>query len=303
MGLQKGYKQRIDELKREFEQLRRGKESLLEKIDEAEIPESVYNSNAIENSTLTLKETERILLDMEADRTLDLREIFEAKNLARVMEYIRAKAQQQPLDEELILLLHQMLISNIDDSIAGRFRKKGEFVRVGNHIAPPPEHVQRLLEQLFIDYSSDTKSHFLEKISRFHLEFERIHPFCDGNGRIGRMIMNYQLIREGYIPLIVRNKGKRSHYYPAFRDYIDDRKTSRLDKLTALACMESFHKRLAYLKSYDVIRLTEYAISQGDSSVPAVLNSARRQTIPAFREKNVWKIGIDPDSKKSDNKK
>jgi Fic family protein len=290
MSLPKGYKNRLDELKREFEQLRRGKESLLEKIDEAEIPESVYNSNAIENSTLTLKETERILLEMEADRTLDLREVFEAKNLARVMEYIRIRAHEQPLGEAMILLLHQMLITNIDDSIAGRFRKDREYVRVGTHVAPPPEHVGRLIGQLFIDYRSDTGSHFLEKISRFHLEFERIHPFCDGNGRIGRVIMNYQLIREGYTPIIVRNKGKREHYYPSFREYVDDRNTRRMDQLIALAGMESMHKRLAYLSNVQIVKLSDYATRKGES-VPAVLNSARRQTIPAFREKGVWKIG------------
>ncbi len=290
MSLPNGYKNRIDELKAQFEQLRRGKESLLEKIDEAEIPEIVYNSNAIENSTLTLKETERILLEMEADRTLDLREVFEAKNLARVMEYIRSKAPSQPLDQTMILLLHRMLITNIDDSIAGRFRKNREYVRVGNHVAPPPEHVERLIEQLFIDHSSDTGSHFLEKISRFHLEFERIHPFCDGNGRIGRVIMNYQLIREGYTPIIVRNKGKREHYYPSFREYVDDRSLKRMNQLVALASMESMHKRLAYLSNAQIVRLSEYAARRGES-VPAVLNSARRQTIPVFREKGVWKIG------------
>lgn len=292
MSLPRGYKDKIDDLKRQFEQLRRGKESLLEKIDQAEIPESVYNSNAIENSRLTLKETERILLEMEADRTLDLREVFEAKNLARVMDYIRTKAHSRPLDEKMFLLLHQMLITNIDDSIAGRFRKDREYVQVGTHVAPPPEHVERLIEQLFIEHSSNTQSHFLEKVSRFHLEFERIHPFCDGNGRIGRVIMNYQLTREGYTPVIVRNKGKREHYYPSFREYVDDRSTKRMDQLVSLASIESLHKRLAYLDSQEIIRLSDYAVRQGES-INALLNSARRQTIPAFREKGVWKIGYE----------
>lgn len=292
MSLPRGYKNRIDELRRRFEQLKRGKESLLEKIDQAEIPENVYNSNAIENSTLTLKQTEQILLEMETDRSLDLREIFEAKNLARIMDYIRVKAHEKQLDEEVILLLHQMLITNIDDPIAGRFRKNNEYVRIGTHVAPPPEHVEQLIRQLFVDFSSDSKSHFLEKVSKFHLEFERIHPFCDGNGRIGRVIMNYQLIREGFPPVIIRNKGKRDNYYPAFREYTDDRRTTRLDRLSALAGIESLHKRLAYLENMNIIRLADYAAKEGES-VPAVLNSARRQTIPAFREKNVWKIGVD----------
>ena len=129
-------KDKIQKLKSEFDTLKKGKEALLVMIDEAEIPEGVYNSNAIENSTLTLKETEKILLNMEVSREVSVREVFEAKNLARVIGYIRNKSQETEINEELILLLHQMLIGGIDDSIAGRFRKLGEYVRVSSHIAP-----------------------------------------------------------------------------------------------------------------------------------------------------------------------
>ena len=117
---------RIETLKKEYDRLKIGKESLLKMIDEAEVPESVYNSNAIENSTLTLKETEKILLEMEVSRNISLREVFEAKNLAQVMEYIRTRIRDE-LSEEIILLLHQMLIGNFDESIAGRLRKKGSM--------------------------------------------------------------------------------------------------------------------------------------------------------------------------------
>ena len=82
-------KQTIKALKKDFDQLKVGKESLLQMLGEAELPELVYNSNAIENSTLTLKETERILLELEVTRNVSVRELFEAKNLARVNEYLR----------------------------------------------------------------------------------------------------------------------------------------------------------------------------------------------------------------------
>ena len=85
-------KNKIKELKTEYERLAKGRESLLDIIDESELSESVFNSNAIENSTLTLKETERILLEMEVSRNVSVREVFEAKNLARVMEYAKSKA-------------------------------------------------------------------------------------------------------------------------------------------------------------------------------------------------------------------
>ena len=280
---------RIGTLKREYDALRRGKESLLAMIDEVEIPESVYNSNAIENSTLTLDETERILMEQTLAREVSVREVFEAKNLARVMEYMRARAEDSELDEELILLLHRMLIGGIDDAIAGRFRRQGEYVRVGSHIAPAPEHVERMMENILITYSSDLDSYCLDKIARFHLDFETIHPFCDGNGRIGRVLIDFQLLQLGLPRLIVRNSEKE-RYYRAFGDYRDRRTTRTMESILALALLESLHKRVSYLRGESIVRLSDYIRKRG-LSAPATTNAARRQTIPAFREKGVWKIG------------
>lgn len=279
----------ITKLQKEYAKLGRDKASLLTLIDEAELPELVYNSNAIENSTLTLKETERILLEQEVMRQVSVRELFEAKNLARVTEYLRTRPDIK-LDIETILLLHRMLIGGIDDEIAGRLRKSDEYVRVGTHIAPAPEHVEALLDNLLVEYNSSDDFYFLEKISHFHLEFERIHPFADGNGRIGRVLINLQLAKLGFPPVIIRNKGKRNYYYPAFQEFEESKKSNLFDRQLALALIESLHKRLAYLKGLSIIKLADYS-APGDESINSLLNAARRQTIPAFREKGVWKIG------------
>ncbi len=289
MATQKSAQDRIKRLKEEYDRLRVGKTSLLQLIDEAEVPESVYNSNAIENSTLTLKETERILLDMELSGHPNLREVFEAKNLARVMEYVRIKAIQEELTKDGILLLHKMLIGNINDAVAGRFRLKEEYVRIGTFIAPPPEHVERMMGAALVAYTSDHTKYIADAIAQFHLEFETIHPFVDGNGRIGRVLINYQLIRLGFPPVIIQNKDKQN-YYRAFPEYRDDKKTTRMERILILAMQESLHKRLAYLKGYKIIPLVEHA-KNVRKSASAVLNGARRQTIPAFREKGIWRIG------------
>ncbi len=289
MATTRPLRDRIQQLKADYDRLRPGKESLLQMIDETELPEGVYNSNAIENSTLSLKETEKILLEMALSREVSLREVFEAKDLARVMNYIRTKAKDTELSRELLLLLHEMLIGNIDDRISGRFRNKGEYVRVGLHIAPVPEKIDPMMKELFVEYFSDMETFFSDKISKFHLDFETIHPFIDGNGRMGRVIINYQLSRLGFPWIIIRDKEKKI-YYQAFNEYHDHNKTNMMDKVIALAIMESVCKRIAYLRGEKIIALSEFAKTHKKSS-PAMLNAARRQTIPAFRERGIWKIG------------
>lgn len=289
MSIGKPFKYRIKKLKEEYESLKQGKESLLNIIYEAELPEAVYNSNAIENSTLTIKETEKILMQLEVSRNVSLREVFEAKNLARVSEYIKNKAKKEEINSDLILLLHKMLITNINDEIAGRYRRSGEYVRVGTYIAPPPEQLEKMILNAILAYESDIESYFIEKIAKFHLEFEHIHPFIDGNGRIGRVLINYQLIRLGFPPLIVRNKGKQK-YYDCFKEYENHKETKSTEKILTLALLESFHKRISYLRGDKMIKLSEYA-KKKKKPLNALLNAAKRQTIPVFREKGVWMIG------------
>jgi Fic family protein len=122
--------QKILDLKKRFLTLADKKKSLLKLIDENEISEQVYNSNAIENSTLSLEDTEKILLKIDLDKFISERELFESKNLAEVVAYINNTAKSRELDLEMVLFLHKILISNIRDDIAGRFREEGEWVRV-----------------------------------------------------------------------------------------------------------------------------------------------------------------------------
>lgn len=281
---------KIDELKKEFDQLKVGKSSLLNLIDEAEIAESVYNSNAIENSTLTLKETERILMEMEVSRNISLREVFEAKNLARIFEFLRNK-EKIDLDIRLILFLHKMLLDNIDDKISGRFRIGQEYVRVGTHIGAPPEKIESLVSDLLLIYSSDNTKYFLDKMASFHLGFESIHPFNDGNGRIGRILLNFQLLNLGFPNIIVKNKEK-VEYYTSFNEFNDNKSIKLMVKIIRKALTESLNKRVTYLKGLKIVTLPEY-VKLNKLEGSGIFNSAKRQSIPAFRENGVWKIGIE----------
>jgi Fic family protein len=267
-----------------------GKESLIKILCEAEISEQVYNSNAIENSTLTLEETEKILLQIDLDRYVNERETFEAKNLARVVSYIETRAKEQELTLDVILLLHKMLISNIRDDIAGRFRIDDEWVRVASHIAPDPKEVEERLEKMLAEYNANRHENVIKRIARLHLIFEQTHPFVDGNGRIGRVINNYLLIREGFVPVNIKFIDRKM-YYAAFEEFNEKDTCKIMEEIVGKALTNSYHKRLAYLEGARIVTLAEYA-KEYKISHSNLINKAHRQTIEAFIEKGIWKIGI-----------
>jgi len=282
-------KDRIESLRKQFAALSKGNKKLLEEITIAEIPEMVYNSNAIENSTLTLEDTEKILSGAALNRKVDVREVFEAKNLARVTETI-LKAKQ-PLSVNLILDLHKLLLTNIDESIAGRFRRGKEWVRVGNHLGANPAFVASLMEELVTDYNTKDR-YFLDAIAHFHAEFETIHPFVDGNGRIGRVLINLQLMQIGLPPIIIQNKSKHQEYYPLFTNYPVTMKFDGFTQFFGLLLQEALHKRITMLTAKKVIPLSLWA-SQHHVKPNIAANKAKRQTIPAFRLREKWMIDVD----------
>ncbi len=257
----------------------------------SELPEMVYNSNAIENSTLTLEDTEDILIRNRIRSDHEIREIYEAKNLASAIEYLMNN-QEKEISVELILKLHKTLLSNIRDEIAGRFRSGKEWVRVGTHIGANPEFVNDFMYELVEKYNSNNNAYFLDKIAYFHAEFENIHPFADGNGRIGRLITNEQLDLLGLPPVIVPNKSKFDEYYPALDEYT---KTNRVDKLTELFAgllIEALYRRIAELTAKRIIPVSDWTRANG-INLQSATNKAIRGTIPAFRVRGHWMIDCD----------
>src|ERR1035437_1285885 len=265
-----------------------GKEELIKLISETEVAEQVYNSNAIENNTLTLEETEKILLQIDLDRFITEREVFEAKNLAQVVSYIDKRAKEQELTLDVILLLHKILLSNIRDDVAGRFRKDDEYVRVANHIAPGPKEVIDRLTKILSEYNATSHENIIKRIAKLHLSFQYTHPFIDGNGRIGRVISNYLLIREGFVPINIKFID-REKYYQAFREFDEKGETVVMEEMVGKALTNSYHKRLAYLEGKKIITLVDYA-KNNKLSHSNLINKASRQTIEAFLERGVWKI-------------
>jgi Fic family protein len=279
----------IQRLRKRYYASFQNKQSLLDLLSETEVGEQVYNSNAIENSTLTLGDTEKVLLQIDLDKYISERELFEAKNLARVVDYINKKATQSELTLEIILLLHKMLLANINDDFAGRWRQKDEWVRVGNHIAVAPEKIIDKLHKILADYFATNNEHIIKRIALLHLQFEQIHPFIDGNGRIGRVLNNYLLIRDGFVPINIKFIDK-ADYYTAFSEFNETGKTKVMEQIIGTALSNSYHKRLAYLEGKEIIALAGYG-KRHKISHANLINKAKRQTIAAFSEKGKWKIG------------
>lgn len=281
-------KDRINELADAYRLLTVRCRGAIREISLSELPEMVYNSNAIENSTLTLEDTEDILIRDRIRTDHEVREIYEAKNLARAMEYLMDNPEPE-ISVELILKLHRMLLSNIRDGIAGRFRSGKEWVRVGTHIGANPDFVNSFMYGLVNKYNTYDGTYFLEKIAYFHAEFENIHPFSDGNGRIGRLLTNEQLDLLGLPPIIIPNKSKFDEYYPALDEYT---KTGKIDKLTELFAgllVEAFYRRVTKLTARRIIPVAEWA-KKNNLQSQSITNKAIRGTIPAFRVRGRWMI-------------
>ena len=281
-------KDRINSLAEEYRKLAKEQKEAIKELTLSELPEMVYNSNAIENSTLTLEDTEDILMRNQIRTDHEIREIYEAKNLASAIEYLMDNPEKE-ISVGLILGLHKTLLTNIRDDIAGRFRSGREWVRVGTHIGANPEFVNGLMYELVENYNSDDDGCFLDKIAYFHAEFENIHPFGDGNGRIGRLLANEQLDMLGLPPIIIPNKSKFDEYYPALDEYTKTGKVDKLTELFASLLIESLYRRIAKLTARRIIPVADWA-KNNDINLQSAINKAIRGTIPAFRVRGHWMI-------------
>lgn len=282
-------KDKIDSLSRKYQELAAQHVAAIKELTISELPEMVYNSNAIENSTLTLEDTEDILIRDQIHTDHEIREIYEAKNLANAIEYLMDNPEKE-ISLDLILKLHKILLSNIRDEIAGRFRSGNEWVRVGTHIGANPEFVNGFMHELVKKYNSSTNNeYFLDKIAYFHAEFENIHPFGDGNGRIGRLLTNEQLDMLRLPPIIIPNKSKFDMYYPALDEYAKTSKTDRLTELFAKLLIEALYRRITRLTAKKIIPVVDWA-KNNNINPQSAINKSIRGTIPAFRARGHWMI-------------
>ncbi|UZE94272.1 MAG: Fic family protein [Candidatus Pacearchaeota archaeon] len=172
-----------------------------------------YDSTGIEGNTLTLSETSYLLFEGIVPKSKSLREINETINHKKAFDYILN--YKKDLTKEFILEIHKLVIINAlrQDLISqiGRYRTIQVFV--GRSIPPKPQDVPREMAKLLRWYGTNKKKlHPLVLASYFHTEFERIHPFVDGNGRVGRLLMNF-IMHKSHYPMINIPKKRKFKYY------------------------------------------------------------------------------------------
>jgi Fic family protein len=172
-----------------------------------------YNTNAIEGSTITLEETRGIIHDKIAPNK-SLRDIRETESHAKV--FLKMLAKKEKISEELFLNWHKEIFEESKSDIAGRFRDY--LVTVGSYLAPDWQDIDKLMKELiaFINKEISDKMNPVELSARVHYRFVKIHPFGDGNGRVGRLLMNYILWYSGY-PMIIIEEKRRAPYYKALK--------------------------------------------------------------------------------------
>lgn len=179
------------------------------------ITRSVYHSNAIEGNTLSYYETYQIIFNCSSEESLQNvkpRELYEAINLKYAMDYIF-----RHLDEELtaayIINLGKIINRNINE--ISSFRTGPVFIKGAEHIPPTASDVPRLVNELL--YTTFKSADFLWELADFHIRYERIHPFGDGNGRTGRVLLNKLSLEAGYPPFVIP-KEERDQYMNLLAD-------------------------------------------------------------------------------------
>lgn len=193
----------------------------VKRLQEEFMVEFTYNSNAIEGNTLTLKETAMVLEGMTIDQK-PLKDHLEAVGHRDAFLYIQEIASQEvPINEFVIKNIHSLVLMNQPED-KGVFRKIPVRI-MGAYTQPVQPYLiePKMTELLAVNEERKESMETIERIARFHLEFEGIHPFIDGNGRTGRLVMNLDLIRNGYPPINVKFTD-RKRYYDAFDAYYRD---------------------------------------------------------------------------------
>ncbi len=218
---------------------------LREKIDKAFDIDFTYNSTTIEGNTLTLIETKAVLEDKITIGGKELREIYEVINHNKAFDYVKkCIGKKEELDENKIKDIHEILTENIMQG--GIYRSTDVVITGAKHTPPTPNEMYNQLRFFYEEMQKNlTTMNPIELATWTHAEFVKIHPFLDGNGRTSRLIMNYQLMNNGYLPVSIKVEDRLEYYnvldlyattgnLKPFIELIENLEEKRLDEINKM---------------------------------------------------------------------
>ena len=206
------YFDKVDELNKELNSKRPISKETLKSLKESINLEWTYNSNGIEGNTLTLRETQVVLEGITVGGK-SIKEHLEAINHEQAILFLDELVKEDnPITEWNIKNIHQLILKEIDNENAGKYRKENVTIKGAAHIPPDYITVPELMEKLILNYKTWNIYHPIVKATLLHGELVKIHPFIDGNGRTSRLIMNLDLMNSGYNPIIIKKEDRLKYY-------------------------------------------------------------------------------------------
>lgn len=216
----------------------------LERLNEEFIVEFTYNSNAIEGNTLTLRETDMVLRGLTIDKK-PLKDHMEAVGHKQAYDFIcNLVKENRSLTESQIMQIHYLVLADKPED-RGVYRKVPVRILGAKHEPVQPYLIEAKMNELLLEFRK-TKINIVSRLARFHIEFEGIHPFIDGNGRTGRLLVNLELMKAGYPPIDIKF-ADRIKYYDAFEKYHTGKDTKAMESLFARYMDERLTKYLQIL--------------------------------------------------------
>lgn len=206
----------IERKKEELDSKRSLTEGELSRLHEEFVVEYTYNSNAIEGNTLTLRETDLVLKGLTIDQK-SLKDHIEAVGHKEAFEFVSELVKEKgEINEKVIKQIHYLVLADKKDD-RGVYRRVPVRILGATNEPVQPYLIAPKMEELLRNYLASNE-HIVTKLAKFHIEFESIHPFIDGNGRTGRLLVNLELMKAGYPPIDIKFTD-RIAYYNAFEEY------------------------------------------------------------------------------------
>lgn len=234
IDLDDNYFDEVDSLKKELDSKRPIPKETLKSLRESINLEWTYNSNGIEGNTLTLRETQVVLEGITVGGK-SIKEHLEAINHEKAILFLDDLVKEnEPISEWNIKNIHQLILKDIDNENAGRYRKENITIKGATHIPPDYLKVPELMEKLILTYNTWSEYHPIIQAALLHGELVKIHPFVDGNGRTSRLLMNLVLMNNGYNPVIIKKETRLKYYEALDKAHITGNYTDFVKLVTKL---------------------------------------------------------------------